>query len=96
MDTMILQVPMSKTLKKQAEAVASDYGFSSLQESIRLFVRKLADRTISIDITPTQEHVVLTSAARRRYAASGRDFQSKKRVHRVTSSQELIDQLHED
>lgn len=57
MDTMILQVPISKTLKKQAEAVAREHGFSSLQESVRIFLKKLADRTITIDIGVKEDYM---------------------------------------
>lgn len=96
MDTMILQVPVSKALKQQAEIVARDYGFSSLQESVRIFLKKLATRAVTIDISPTEEHVTLSSAAKRRYAKMSKDFHSGNDIYRATSVSELMNHLHED
>jgi len=44
MDTTTLQIPISKDLKSSATIVARDYGFSSLQEIVRVFLRKLAQK----------------------------------------------------
>src|SRR3989337_2070779 len=40
MDTTILQIPMPKSLKKSAQDVANDYGFSSLQDLLRVILTK--------------------------------------------------------
>ncbi len=66
MDRIIVQVPMKKTLKAQAEAVARDQGFSSVQEAIRLFLTKFARREISVNVGYPDEH--LSPRAERRYA----------------------------
>ena len=42
MNRTVLQVPMTIDLKKQAESVSLDYGFSSLQEVVRFMLNKLA------------------------------------------------------
>lgn len=41
---------MSRELKESAEEVALDYGFSSLQETIRLILHKLAKRELSVSV----------------------------------------------
>ncbi|KKS84973.1 MAG: hypothetical protein UV59_C0012G0066 [Candidatus Gottesmanbacteria bacterium GW2011_GWA1_43_11] len=43
MNKTILQVPVSKTIRDQAAAVATKMGFSSLQEAVRLFLNQLVD-----------------------------------------------------
>jgi hypothetical protein len=43
-----LQVPMTLTMKKQAEQVAADHGFSSLQEVVRVFIANFAKGSISL------------------------------------------------
>ena len=55
MDRIILQVPVSKVLKNEAQAVAEDYGFSSLQEVMRVMATKLARRDLDINIGEKQE-----------------------------------------
>lgn len=44
MNTVTLQVPMSKTLRQQAQVVADEYGFSSIQEVIRLFLNRFSQK----------------------------------------------------
>lgn len=50
MNTTIIQVPVSKKLREQALNVAKEYGFSSLQDVIRLFLTQLANKQISVNI----------------------------------------------
>lgn len=40
MDTTILQVPIEKTFRDDVSKVVEDMGFSSLQDYIRLFLKK--------------------------------------------------------
>lgn len=48
---VILQVPMPKSLKQKAEAVSTGYGFSSLQEMIRVLLTMFSKRKFKITIT---------------------------------------------
>jgi len=43
----VLQVPMSKELRKKATLAALNQGYSSLQESVRIYLRQLADNKIA-------------------------------------------------
>lgn len=52
MDSTILQVPMSKSLRDEAEAIVSGMGFSSLQEAVRVFLSQLKAKTINISFQP--------------------------------------------
>lgn len=48
MNTTILQIPISKSLRTEAVSVAKDSGFSSLQEVVRLMLTKFARREIGV------------------------------------------------
>ena len=57
MQRVIVQIPMSKELRDQAQAVAQDYGFSSLQEIVRVLVTKLAHKDLGIHIDENVEYL---------------------------------------
>jgi len=65
MNKVTLQIPVSQTLRDQATLSASKLGFSSLQESIRLFMTQLASKEITISFTPKTRQ--LSPTAIRRY-----------------------------
>lgn len=92
MDRVILQVPMPKTLKLQAEAVASDYGFSSLQEIIRIILTKLSRREIIIDIIPP-EYIKLSPAAKKRYKKMEEDIKHGRNVYYAKDADDFLKQL---
>lgn len=60
----ILQVPMSKELRDQASSKARNMGFSSLQETVRVFLGKLAQGEVNIKF---EEAVQLSPKAIKRY-----------------------------
>lgn len=90
MDRVILQVPMSKTLKQQAETVASDYGFSSLQEIIRVLLNKLAKRTLDISIQETEEITHLSPAAEKRYKKAIDDIKKARNIYKPQNTEEFF------
>lgn len=61
MQRVILQVPMSKELKEKTEAVSESFGFSSLQEMIRVVLTKLAQKEISFRVIATEDQSDLQS-----------------------------------
>jgi len=50
MTNVVLQVPMPKQLRDSATVAASDYGFSSLQELVRVFINKVARKQVTVSI----------------------------------------------
>jgi len=82
-----LQVPMSADLKTAAEMTAKDYGFSSLQETIRLILNKLVKRELIISVGEPEEST-LSSKAEKRYLAMIKDIRKGKNV---TKSKNLED-----
>ncbi|MDP3982938.1 MAG: hypothetical protein Q8Q65_02585 [bacterium] len=94
MDRTILQVPMTKDLRSSAEAVALGYGFSSLQEWIRVNLSKLAKHQITISIEENAEYLTpkQESALAQKEANFLKD-KSKEKVYTANSVDELMNQL---
>ena len=65
MNSVTLQVPISKELRTAAQKSAADMGFSSLQEAIRIFLHELAERTVDIVFRPKE--IRLSPKAEKRY-----------------------------
>lgn len=65
METTILQVPISKTLRDQAALAASNQGFSSLQEAVRVFLHKIANKSLNVTFEP--KAIQLSPRAIKRY-----------------------------
>lgn len=91
MNTTIIQVPLSKTLRNSASSVAKEYGFSSLQDIIRLFLTKLANKQISVNIEETA--VPLSWKNEKRYLKMDEDFDNGKNVKSFTSVEKLMEDL---
>lgn len=93
MDKAIIQVPVDKKLRDQAASAASSLGFSSLQETIRLFLHKLATRELTFSFE--EPSVQLSPRAARRYDKMVRDIESgKEPVYTASSTKDLLDQLY--
>lgn len=63
--TTVLQIPMTKSLRDGAGRAAKEMGFSSLQESIRVFLRQLAEKIITVSFEP--KAIRLSPKAIKRY-----------------------------
>lgn len=71
----ILQVPLDVSLRNQALRTAEDLGFSSLQEVIRVFLKKLASQSLSISFEETEK---LSPKAEKRYSKMIEEVESGK------------------
>lgn len=52
MDTVTIQVPMQTSLKYAAAKVAQEYGFSSLQEVIRVLLNQFTQKKLVLQFGP--------------------------------------------
>ena len=93
MNKTVLQVPVSKELKEKAEEASSEQGFSSLQESVRVFLTKLATNRLEIAI---QETVRLSETSEKRYLKQTLDFEKNKNIKSAKSVKELMHRLNEN
>lgn len=58
MNKTILQVPVSATIRRDAEKQALEQGFSSLQEAVRVFLKKLSQGTLGITFEEHNEVII--------------------------------------
>lgn len=93
MNKVIVQVPVSQQIRDSAERVAEDYGFSSLQEVMRIFMKKFADRSVGITI---EEIMPLSIASEKRYLKIDEDIKQKKNSYRAKTVNQLMQHLHGD
>lgn len=94
MQRVIVQVPMPKELKKKAEAVSSDLGFSSIQEAIRVLLTKLAKKEFSLKVEEVEEIVRLSPAAIKRYNKAIDDIKAGRNIYKPKSKKEFFDLLN--
>lgn len=93
MNRVVLQIPMEKTLRSEAEIAAISQGFSSLQEAIRVFVKRLADRKMTIVFEDT---VILSKKAARRYDKIDEDYKNNRNIFEAKNTKDLMKQLSEN
>jgi len=90
-----LQVPIDSSLKSRATKVAKAMGFSSLQETVRLFLNKLANGTMHVELTSFDPNEYVSPKALARYDKMAKDIESGKTpVYEAKSVDELMDQLN--
>jgi antitoxin component of RelBE/YafQ-DinJ toxin-antitoxin module len=94
MDTTILQIPMSKKLKKEAEAAAHEMGFSSLQESVRVILTKLSKKELTVSIENHIHPIQLSEKAQKRYEKMDQDFKTGKNIMTAQNTDDLMSQLN--
>jgi hypothetical protein len=90
MDTTILQIPMAKSLKLSAQEVANDYGFSSLQDLLRVILTKLSRRELVVSIENT---VQLSKKNDSRYSKMSKDFVYKNNIKSFFTVNDLMKNL---
>ena len=94
MSKVTIQVPVNKSLKISAEKVAEEYGFSSLQEAIRLFMAQFATRKLTVGFSELTEVLTDTQegALNRKLARTKKEIASGKGLT-ATSVEEMLSQL---
>ena len=90
MDTINLQIPVSKNLKISAQETAYEMGFSSLQELIRVILKKVADKTINITL---EESFTLSKKAAKRYEKIAKDIEKGVGFYEAKDVDDLMKQL---
>lgn len=89
-----LQIPMDSALKSRAAKMAKSMGFSSLQETVRLFLNKLANGSMHVELTTLDADEYVSPKAIARYDKMVKDIESgKEPVYGATSVNDLMDQL---
>ena len=86
---------MSTDLKKSAEAVSSDLGFSSLQETIRVLLTKLSKKELRFQVTeePPEEIKYLSKAAERKFKKAVEDIKAGRNITKTKNTDKLLSLL---
>ena len=92
MQQTVLQIPLPKELKESAEKAAADYGFSSLQELLRVFMKKLATKKINLSFEE-EDTVQLSKKNEKRYLKAMNDFKKGKNVYTAKNVDDFFEQL---
>ena len=93
MQKITLQIPMNAKLKMAAEKAASEQGFSSLQEVLRVFMKKFASKKINFSFEG-EDVIYLSPSADKRYAKITRDIESgKEKIYAAKDIDDLMRQL---
>ena len=82
---------MPKSLKKSAQEVANDYGFSSLQDLLRVILTKLSKRELVVSIE--EAPITLSKKNDQRYLKMSKDFVKGRNVKDFTSVRKLMKEL---
>lgn len=94
MSRVVLQIPLNAELRKAAEVEAKAQGFSSLQEAVRVFLKKLANKAIGLRFEePT---IQLSQKAIKRYNRIDEDIRKGKNVYEARDVKDLMRQLREN
>lgn len=94
MQRIVVQVPMSKDLKEKAEIISSDLGFSSLQETIRVLLTKLAKKEFSFKVIAEVEEVTyLSPKAERKFKKAVEDIKAGRNVTKAENLDEILQLL---
>jgi hypothetical protein len=95
MSRTILQVPLPTSLRQTAEKRARQDGFSSLQEVIRLFLKKYSQKQVSATFINEEEQ--LSPKAAKRYAKMIADIKSgQAKLYRYDTMDEYMKFLSTD
>jgi len=76
-----------------AETVASDMGFSSLQEAIRVILTKLSKKQLTLRIEEPEEITDLSPTAERRFKKALADIKAGKNIYKPKNKEEFFKML---
>ena len=93
MNKTIIQVPVAKNIRDKASLAAENLGFSSLQETIRVFLFNLASGKLSV--TFEEKAVKLSKEAINRYNKMLNKIDTEEeKLYTAKNDSELISQLY--
>ncbi len=96
MSKVTVQVPVDKSLKASAERVALESGFSSLQEAIRVFMKQLSKKTLTIGFSQATQDEILTpkqeAILKKKYEKAKKEIAEGKGFV-AHSAEEMMEQL---
>ncbi len=80
MNNTVLQIPMTMELRQKSEKVAAEAGFSSLQEAVRIFLKKFSARELMVSFDMPK--IKLSEKNEKRYLKMVDDYNKNKSEYR--------------
>jgi len=94
MNDSVLQVPISKELRDKSEKVAKSSGFSSLQEVVRLFLKKFSNKELEIGFEMPKYK--LSAKNEKRYMKMVEDYEKGINIVKTDSAKDFFAKLNSD
>lgn len=91
MDSTILQIPITKSFRDKVSDVVIEMGFSSLQDYLRLIMKKTLNKEIDVTVGP--KPIILSAKNAKRYEKMVDDVLSGK--EKVKSFDNVDDLFHD-
>jgi len=91
MNKTVLQVPIDVDLRKNAEKVALNGGFSSLQEVVRVFLNKFSSNEVGVGFFDNT--ALLSDKSELKYEVLVKDINDKKNIVKQSKTKDLISVL---
>jgi antitoxin component of RelBE/YafQ-DinJ toxin-antitoxin module len=80
MNNTVLQIPMTMELREKSEKAAVEAGFSSLQEAVRIFLKKFSHKELVVSFDMPK--IKLSEKNEKRYIEMIKDYKKDKSEYR--------------
>lgn len=88
-----IRIPVSKTLKQQAERLSLQHGFA-LEEIVSILLQRFVKRKITVTGFEDEEVTFLSPRAEKRYEKALKDIKAGRNVTKTSNIDELLSLLH--
>ena len=91
MNNTVLQIPMTMELREKSEKAAVEAGFSSLQEAVRIFLKKFSHKELVVSFDMPK--IKLSAKNEKRYLEMMDDYEKDKNIVRTHTTKDFFDKL---
>jgi len=92
MNNTVLQIPMTMELREKSEKAAVEAGFSSLQEVVRIFLKKFSHKELTVSFDMPK--IKLSAKNEKRYMKMIEDYKNNKDIVRTSTTKDFFDKLN--
>lgn len=92
MNNTVLQIPMTIELREKSEKVAVEAGFSSLQEAVRIFLKKFSHKELVVSFDVPK--IKLSAKNEKRYLKMVDDYKKDKDIVRTNTIDGFFDKIN--
>jgi antitoxin component of RelBE/YafQ-DinJ toxin-antitoxin module len=92
MNNTVLQIPMTIELREKSEKAAIEAGFSSLQEAVRIFLKKFSHKELVVSFDVPK--IKLSAKNEERYLKMIGDYKKDNNIVRTNTTKDFFDKLN--